>query len=227
MMTRHSWLIVAASVASAAAVIGAVLYALSLGSAAQPSTSERVNQQLASSEELSFQIDQQIDVVLFFQSPGDVHRLVPVKRKIFNVVSMDQQANQVMQQLIAGPESGEGAYGTVPRRARLKRLYVSREGIAYAIFNEVISEEHSGGTAAELMTVYSIVNTLCVNFPSIRAVQIIVDGTEGSTLAGHIDISYPLFLDSEYFAPKPPEIEEEDPEGSDSIFPSNPFEGQQ
>jgi spore germination protein GerM len=175
-----------------------------------------VNQGLAGDEELNFQVDQQIDVVLFFQSPARLHWLVPVHRKIYNVISIDQQANQVIQQLISGPESGEGAIGTIPPRTKLNRLYISREGIAYVIFNEAMTKTHIGGTAAELITIYSIVDTLCVNFPSIRAVQIIVDGATDSTLAGHVDISYPLFLDTDYFSLPPARPEDGGNTGNES-----------
>jgi hypothetical protein len=41
-------------------------------------------------------------------------------------------------------------------------------------------------------TIYSIVNTVALNFPEIEAVQILVDGGKRDTLAGHIRIDFPL-----------------------------------
>ena len=52
--------------------------------------------------------------------------------------------------------------------------------------------KHSGGALDELFTVYSIVNALTVNLPAIQRVQILIDGKEVDTLAGHIDLRHPL-----------------------------------
>ena len=55
-----------------------------------------------------------------------------------------------------------------------------------------INTEHSGGSLEELFTIYTIVNTLTVNLPSISGVQILIEGQEVDTLAGHIDLRRPL-----------------------------------
>ncbi|HEV7500454.1 MAG TPA: hypothetical protein VGQ33_10650, partial [Vicinamibacteria bacterium] len=47
----------------------------------------------------------------------------------------------------------------------------------------------------ELLSVYSIVNSLTVNFPAIKRVQIHFDDRPAETLAGHIDLSRPLSAD--------------------------------
>ena len=39
---------------------------------------------------------------------------------------------------------------------------------------------------------YAIVNAVTVNLPDIAAVQILVNGKQVDTLAGHIDLRYPL-----------------------------------
>jgi spore germination protein GerM len=46
-------------------------------------------------------------------------------------------------------------------------------------------EDHSGGSAGELMTLASIVNTL-TEFPSIQKVMILVKGQAGATLGNII-----------------------------------------
>ena len=52
--------------------------------------------------------------------------------------------------------------------------------------------KHAGGSMQELLTVYSLVNTLLVNLPTASAVQILIDGREADTLAGHVDLRRPL-----------------------------------
>jgi hypothetical protein len=51
---------------------------------------------------------------------------------------------------------------------------------------------HTGGAIEELFTVYTVVNALTVNLPGIARVQILVEGKEIDTLAGHVDLRHPL-----------------------------------
>ena len=55
-----------------------------------------------------------------------------------------------------------------------------------------MSAKHAGGALDEILTVYAIVNALTVNLPAITRVQILVDGKEVDTLAGHVDLRHPL-----------------------------------
>jgi hypothetical protein len=43
-----------------------------------------------------------------------------------------------------------------------------------------------------LLTVYAIVNAVTTNLPAVQRVQILVDGKEVDTIAGHIDVRRPL-----------------------------------
>ena len=51
---------------------------------------------------------------------------------------------------------------------------------------------HAGGSLEEIFTVYALVNALTSNLPEIRAVQILIEGQEVDTLAGHVDLRHPL-----------------------------------
>jgi hypothetical protein len=51
---------------------------------------------------------------------------------------------------------------------------------------------HSGGSLDEALAVFAIVNAITVNLPDVTGVQILVDGKEVDTLAGHIDLRHPL-----------------------------------
>jgi hypothetical protein len=46
--------------------------------------------------------------------------------------------------------------------------------------------------------VYALVNALTVNLPEVEAVQILVDGKEVDTLAGHLDLREPLHKDLDW-----------------------------
>ena len=55
-----------------------------------------------------------------------------------------------------------------------------------------MTREHGGGSLNELFTVYAVVNALTANMSEISAVQILIEGREVDTLAGHIDLRRPL-----------------------------------
>jgi len=50
------------------------------------------------------------------------------------------------------------------------------------------------GSSAEMLAVYSLVDTVCVNYPQISRVKLTVEGN-GSTVLGHLDLSRPLAPD--------------------------------
>jgi len=43
-----------------------------------------------------------------------------------------------------------------------------------------------------LLTVYAIVNAVTANLSSVERVQILIDGKQVDTLAGHVDLRRPL-----------------------------------
>jgi len=57
-----------------------------------------------------------------------------------------------------------------------------------------------------LLTIYTIVNALTVNVPTIRAVQILIEGREVDTLAGHVDLRRPLTPREEWIDPASAEV---------------------
>lgn len=215
MRTDNIWLIILASVVAIAAVVGAIFFTRDFTTRQSPASTVTASQLVNQKGEQSFEIAEQVDVIVFFQSWSDPHRQIAVKKKIYNLISLDQQIGQVIQQLINGPQPEEGAR-TVPSDTRLLRVYMSKDGVATLIFNSQLSSRMAQGSASELSAVYSIVNTICVNFPSVQGVQIVVQGRDDMTLAGHVDISLPLVMDESYFVrflqplPEAPEVSEEE-----------------
>jgi hypothetical protein len=55
-------------------------------------------------------------------------------------------------------------------------------------------DEMPSGSSAEMMAVYSIVNTVCLNFPKITGVRFTVAG-DGKVALEHLDLSDPLAAD--------------------------------
>ena len=132
-------------------------------------------------------------VYLFFQSSAG-NWLDDEERHIYYTTSITDQAKQVVVELIKGP-SKNYLLATIPPSAILRELFLTRQGIAYVDFSRQFISDHWGGTTGEMLTIYSIVDTLTINFPSIQKVQILVEGKEIDTLAGHLDLRKPLNKD--------------------------------
>ena len=139
-------------------------------------------------------IEEMVEVNLYF-SDSQAMYLVPEKRKIPQTPSL---ARQVVSELINGPKNSD-FYPTIPEGTIVNEVYIV-DDIAYIDLSEEIFKNHSGGSSGELMTVYSIVNTLTEILP-IKGVQILVEGNEMKSLAGHIDISMPLLRDEDWIKP--------------------------
>jgi len=138
--------------------------------------------------------EEMVEVNLYF-SDSQAMYLVPEKRKIPQTPSL---ARQAVIELIKGPESSD-FYTTIPEGTQVNEVYIA-DGIAYIDLSEEIFKNHPGGSSGELMTVYSIVNTL-TEIPPIKGVQILVEGNEMKSLVGHIDISMPLLRDEDWIKP--------------------------
>lgn len=95
--------------------------------------------------------------------------------------------------LARGPR--DGLTRTLPPGAAVRALYVSDDGTAYVDMSEEISTRHPGGCESELLTIYSVVNTLILNISEIKAVKILIGGRDATTLAGHIDLRFPFQAD--------------------------------
>ncbi|HER24220.1 MAG TPA: sporulation protein [Candidatus Atribacteria bacterium] len=137
------------------------------------------------------QTEEMAEVNLYF-SDSQAMYLQPEKRKISQTSSL---ARQVVIELIKGPESSD-LYPTIPPETQVNEVYIADE-IVYVDLSEEIFTNHPGGSSGELMTVYSIVNTL-TEIPSIKGVQILVEGNQKDSLAGHVDISMPLLRDQDW-----------------------------
>ena len=105
-------------------------------------------------------------------------------------------AKSIMKGLIAGPRGD--LLPTIPQGTRLVSVAVTDEGICTVDLSKELQRNHPGGTSSELMTVYSIVESLTSNIPKIHAVKIMVEGRSTETLAGHLYIGEPLRSQPKY-----------------------------
>ncbi|WP_321390109.1 GerMN domain-containing protein [uncultured Desulfuromusa sp.] len=71
-------------------------------------------------------------------------------------------------------------------------------------FSRKLVDFHPGGSLTELLTIYSVANSLNENFPYLRQVQILVDGEVLQTLKGHVRIDQPIYADYSFSEPPLP-----------------------
>jgi spore germination protein GerM len=130
-----------------------------------------------------------ITATLYYVSE-DGMSLVGVKREVpFGDTVLEQAKQIVAAQLGAAPPPFASA---IPQGVALRSFYLTDRGDAFVDLSIEARTAHSGGALDELFTVYAIVNALTTNLPAVTRVQILVDGKEVDTLAGHVDLRHPL-----------------------------------
>jgi spore germination protein GerM len=132
---------------------------------------------------------EQKEIVLYFMD-NESEYLVGEKRKIEKKGNLNEEAKALIDELIKGPK--KGLIPTLPSKTKCLNLRLNEKGLAIVNFNNSLSKDHPGGSSAEMVTVYSIVNSLVLNFPEIKRVQILIDGRAIDTISGHLLLRYPL-----------------------------------
>jgi spore germination protein GerM len=136
--------------------------------------------------------ERKINVKLFFYDQSS-RELAAESRSVTYRTDIHAQVREVLSALIEGP--AEKLIPTIPEGTRVLDIFVQPNGVAYVDFSGELATNHVGGTDAEIVTVYSIIDTLTYNFPQIKQVQILLDDRAVDTLKGHLDLSRPLAPD--------------------------------
>lgn len=133
-----------------------------------------------------------ITATLFYAS-SDGQWLVPVRQEVALAEGAVLQGRVILTAQLQGAPAGYSS--VVPQGTTLRAFYVTDRGDAFVDLSADVSSKHPGGTFAELLTVHAIVNSVAANLPTVKRVQILIDGRETDTLAGHIDLRRPLQRD--------------------------------
>jgi len=129
--------------------------------------------------------------------------LVGVQREVPFGEPVAEQARWIVEtQLGSAPQPFAAA---VPAGTTLRGVYVTERDCAadaaaasgcqrdaFVDLSAQARTGHTGGALDELFTIYAIVDAVTVNLPGISRVQILVEGKEVDTLAGHVDLRHPL-----------------------------------
>jgi len=128
--------------------------------------------------------------ILLYFSDGESEYLIGEKREILKRDEIEEEAKDAINELIKGPKGK--LIPTLPTQTKLLSLELGEDGVAKVNFNKALSKDHPGGSSAEIMTLYSVVNSLTLNFPQIKRVQILIEGKGVETIAGHLSLKKPI-----------------------------------
>ena len=130
-----------------------------------------------------------IQATMFYVAENG-QELVPVSRPVLYGATPLEQARQLVEALVEPPP--EGQRSAVPEGTTVRSVFLAADGNVFVDLGGTIVTGHPGGSLNESLTVYAIVNTVTANLPDVAAVQILVEGKQVDTLAGHVDLRYPL-----------------------------------
>ena len=181
-MTRRALIAGAVAVAAVALTLG--LFVVLPKRAARPAANPAEAAPTAAASS-----GRKIKARLFYVAEDGTH-LTHVERDIAYGEGTLEQAREIMAAQLA--PVADPLVSAIPAGTTLRALFLTERGQAYVDFSREIITAHSGGTIDELLTVYTVVNALTENLPAVSGVQLLVDGKEVDTLAGHVDLRNPL-----------------------------------
>jgi len=133
--------------------------------------------------------ERKIKATLYYVSEDGLS-LVGAEREIPFGDPIVEQARRILETQLG--EAPAPLASAIPPGTALRGLFISERGDAFVDLSGDVTAKHLGGALDELFTVYVLVNALTVNLPAIGRVQILIDGKEADTLAGHVDLRHPL-----------------------------------
>jgi spore germination protein GerM len=134
-----------------------------------------------------------ITATLYYGS-SDSRVLVPVRRDVPLATGVVEQGRQILN--VQFQDAPQPYLQVIPKGTKLRAFYVTERGEAFVDLSGDVVSAHPGGSLTELLTVYAIVNAVTANLPTIQRVQLLVEGKEVDTIAGHVDVRRPIERDS-------------------------------
>jgi hypothetical protein len=125
-----------------------------------------------------------------FSVSEDGLELVPFSQEIRYGATPAEQARFIVEAQIAPAASNVAS--AIPRGVTVRGVFIGGRHEAYVDLSLEATRDHTGGSHNEALAVYAIVNAVTVNLPTVTGVQILIDGHEVDTLAGHVDLRQPF-----------------------------------
>jgi spore germination protein GerM len=128
-------------------------------------------------------------IILFFGD--DENHLGREAREIDNCYDRPRCLRSLLDELFNGPVGEMTAI--IPEWTVINNVSIA-DNLATIDLDKDFAESLAPGSSAEMLAVYAIVNTICINMPEIQQVKINLDGNQKSLLR-HLDLSDPLESD--------------------------------
>lgn len=138
-------------------------------------------------------------VTLYF--PGQDGRLHPESRTIARVEEPPARVAEIVRALLRGPERLE-LRSPLPSGTKLLGLDLDPETrVLYLdLGGNELAAPLEGGSKVEMLTVYSLINSVVLNVAEVERVALLWNGQQGSTFAGHVAMTHPLKPDRSILA---------------------------
>jgi hypothetical protein len=138
------------------------------------------------------------EVLLYF---GDANErfLVSEKRYVLKEESMEGQAKEIVKALLDGSKTK--LVNTFPEKVSLESIRIDDKSTAHVSFDNTLIQLHPGSCASEMITIYSLTNTLIRNVNGIKRVKLLVGGKEVDSIKGHISARQPFIMNKDMMAP--------------------------
>jgi len=129
-----------------------------------------------------------IQATLFYVS-DDGTLLVPTTRDVLYGATPAEQARRIVEAQVQTPA---GLASAIPEGTIVRSVFLTASNEAYVDLGGAVQSGHTGGSLDEALAIYAIVNAVTTNLPEVVGVQVLVEGREVDTLAGHMDLRFPL-----------------------------------
>jgi len=131
------------------------------------------------------------NVTLFFGNKG-ADGFLAETREIPVAGVFEDQVKGVLNELIRGPQGGEKVNAMPAGSELLQAFWVEDTQTLYLDFNRALVANHPGGSAGEYFTIGTILKTVSANFPQVKKVQFLIDGSTVESIAGHYAVDKPI-----------------------------------
>ncbi len=113
-------------------------------------------------------------------------------RQVPTADRLEDSLRATMEALCAGPATS-GPVQTIPQGTHPLAVFYDEKTAGIVLdFSRELAANHPGGTDAERATIDAILRTVALNFPQVHSCQILVNGQQLETLAGHIRMDRPF-----------------------------------
>jgi spore germination protein GerM len=122
--------------------------------------------------------------------------LTSVEQEIVYGEGTVEQAKRIVEAQLAPVQAP--LVSAIPPDTKLRTVFFTKTADLYVDLTAEVQRNHPGGATNEILTVYALVSALTSNLPAISSVQILIEGREVDTLAGHLDLRRPIEPDARW-----------------------------